>query len=160
MKAGPDLIKTVGDIAQAAFELAEKWTAGEPHVDPDALFAAVRRFNGAYHKTVATELRILGEAIAGAVPPEIDAAIRAGHETPIRFDSALKIVDLGVFDPATIARAIIDACGELQSKDDLPAFDSAVRLLASRLAWICEVPRCIKDCDELIFECVRRSLRR
>ncbi len=159
MKARSDLIEAVGDIAEAAFELAEKWASGETHVDPDALFAAVRRFNVTYHTAVATELRVLGEAVAGADTPTDGSPSVMGGTKPIRFDTALKIVDLGVFDPAIIAREIIAACDELLPEDDLPAFDSAVRLMASQLAWVCEAAPCIKASDELIFECVRRSLR-
>ena len=158
MKAGSDLIDGVGDIAQAAFDLAEKWAAGEPQSDPDTLFAAIRRFNVAYHAAVAIELRILSEAVAGANAPADVSPALSGGPRPVRFDTALKIVDLGVFDPATIARVIIAACGELQPEDDLPAFDAAVRLMASQLAWVCEAAPCVKDSDELIFECVRRSL--
>ena len=158
MKAGSELIEAVGDIAQAAFDLAGKWVAGEPQADVDALFSAIRRFTVAHHKAVAIELRVLGETIAGANAPADVSPALAGGPRPVRFDTALKIVDLGVFDPATIAHAIIAACGELQPDDDLPAFDAAVRLMASQLAWVCESAPCIKDSDELIFECVRRSL--
>jgi hypothetical protein len=144
------LADAAGDLAQAAFELIGQLTANPEMTDAEPVFTAIRRFYVVYHVSVGEGRRDeTAELLAGA-PEGATAA-------PPRFQSAITVIEPGVFDPAAIARYILTACEEVTEEGGFPALDPAVRLMASKLSWLCQVTPQIRDAGGLMFDCTRRT---
>lgn len=148
------LADAAGDLAQAAFELTAQLADGKEFADAQAVFTAIRRFYVVYHVSVDEERR---EESVGLVAGTPEAPRRLA---PRRFQSAITVVEPGVYDPAAIARYIISACEEVVEEGGFPALDPAVRLMASKLSWLCQVSANIRDAAGLMWDCTREGFGR
>src|SRR3954470_20421135 len=138
MKCSP-LREAAGDLAQAAFELIGQLTANPGLADATAVFAAIRGFYVTYHVSVGDGQGRDNESDLFAGAPE------APPKAPSRFRTAITVIEPGVFDPAVIARYILTACEEVTEEGGYPALDPAVRLMCSKLAWLCSVTANLRD---------------
>lgn len=142
------------DLVRAASELAGRLTADKEFADAQSLFAAIRRFYVVYHVSVDEDRRDeTNYLFAGS--PETSRPI-----VPPRFQSAITVVEPGVYDPAAIARYIISACEEVVAEGGFPALDPAVRLMASKLSWLCQVSANLRDAAGLMWDCTREGFGR
>ena len=145
------LSDATSDLAQAAFELVEKLSVNPDLADAEPVFATIRRFYVVYHHSVGEGARNdCGDLLAGAP----DAARLS---PPPRFQSAITAIEPGVYDAAVLARWILTAAEEVTAEGGFPALDPAVRLMASKLSWLCHVTPQIRDAGGLMFDCTRRT---
>jgi hypothetical protein len=145
------LADAAGDLAQAAFELIGQLTANPDLANAEPVFTAVRRFYVVYHSSVGDgRSDDVGELLAGT-PGDPRST------SPPRFQSAIMVIEPGVFDPAAIARFILTACEEVVEEGGFPALDPAVRLMAAKLSWLCSVTANLRDAGGLMFACTRRT---
>jgi len=147
------LSDAAGDLAQAAFELIGQLTANPELADAEPVFTAIRRFYVVYHTSVGDDQRAGGSELLAGMP---DAARPA---PPPRFQSAITAIEPGVYDAAVLARWILTAAEEVTAEGGFPALDPAVRLMASKLSWLCHVTPQIRDLGDLMWACTRHTFK-
>lgn len=76
--------------------------------------------------------------------------------SPRRFADALRMVDPKAQNVSGLAGCLLSASAEATAEGGIPPRDSAVRLLASQLIWVCDVDGTDRDFSDLIAECHRR----
>lgn len=144
------LAEAAGDLAQAAFELIGQLTANAELADAEPVFTAIRRFYVVYHVAVGNERRHSeGELFAG-MPDDVH------RSPPRRFQSAITVIEPGVYDVASIARCVLSAVCEIEQEGGFPALDPAIRLMVAQLSWLCAVTANIRGAGGLMFDCTRR----
>lgn len=138
---GDDAVRTtLDDLLIEARKLAVNWRPGGLAPDTGAVFRAIAVFSRSYH----------GWAIVSDTADD-------SPQAPARFEMAIRMVDPGIYDPALLATALLQACEEVAQENGDPATDPAVRLIASQLAWTCEAAPDLKSSAHLMFEVSRRT---
>jgi hypothetical protein len=147
-----DPIDAANVLAAAATQVVDRWAAGDLAGAVRGLSDALQYFENARSNDPEAPGR---EAVSEAFlePP----SSKPPRRPPRRFSAALEMIDTRAQNVPGIAHGIIAACVEVVAEHGMLTKDPAVRLLASQVAWICEI-----DIDNDVFaallnECHRRS---
>ena len=133
-----DPIDAANALAEAAAEVVRCWTVGD-------LAAAVRGLSDAvdHYGRARFDCPLL-------------AVARPSQSVPLRFSTALAMVDPRAENVAGFAHWILSACAEVASEHGLPAKDPAIRLMVAQLSWTCGIAHAPDLIAELIGECFGR----
>lgn len=140
MKTDAAVRATLVDLLIQARKLAVNWQPGGLPPDTGPIFRAIALFSQTYHGWTITS----------------DAGENS-CKRPVRFETAIRMVDPGVYEPALLAAALLTACDEVGQEKGDPPTDPAIRLIASQLAWTCEAAPDLKSSAHLMFEVSRRT---
>jgi hypothetical protein len=142
-------------LADAAQDLVLTWGWRPGDLAPAvrALLSSLDAFYWAYPKTA-------GCCPSARMCSTTDDGLTRDGRTK-RFADALAATGAGVCNPSGIAKTLVEACAVAILDGFAPAGDPAVRLMAAKLAVICEVGHGAQAYDDLVADCrARVGLRR
>jgi hypothetical protein len=109
------------------------------------------RFRHRHGKAAVSSTTIGWEAIDH--PTEVSGP--AGRDR--RYADAVAMIDVRATDPSGVANAIVVACREVQAEGGSVRADAAVRLMVTRLAWVCGATE-PEDYPQLVAVCRLRAV--
>jgi hypothetical protein len=111
------------------------------------------------HNEAAVSATVVGQE---ATDHPTEASGPASHPgtgaRPRRYADAAAMIDLRATDPSGIANAVVVACREVQAEGGSVRADAAVRLMVTRLAWVCGATGDTEDYPQLVAVCRLRAV--
>ena len=116
------------------------------------------RFRPRHNEAAVSATVVGGEAADRPTEVSGPASHQGTGARPRRYADAVAMIDLRATEPSGIANAIVVACREVQAEGGSVRADAAVRLMVTRLAWVCGATGEPEDYPQLVAVCRLRAV--